>query len=261
MCVARPKLIERATSLVVALAAVLLARRLREHCSSPPFDDSVSASELDARSRDDRAATILSNEYTFVSGLIPFYRRVEIGALGGTGTTIAALLAFIGVLETAADPDRPLEATILSLAALVPLVLLLLELMALMRIMRASAYIRRELYPLAVSLTSRPRVLRWEFSPTQDLLESIAVGREPGPSPRFAKLFASSAPVITAIVLAAVGLPLAGVALDPSDWLAPARLVGYAAAAIAFAIGSYAILSTLRFETRSSGAAAPSDRS
>jgi hypothetical protein len=199
---------------------------------------------------DEHATAILIAEFAFVSGLIPFYRRVEIVALGGTGATIAALLAFVGALEAADEPNRALEASLLSLAALVPLVLLLLELMALTRIMRASAYIRTHLYPLGRELAEQDEILRWEFSPTRNLLESLAEhGR--GPSPAFAKFFASSAPIVASIALAAVGLPVAGLALDPSDALAPARLVGYAASVFTLAVGGYTLFFTMRFEARS----------
>lgn len=198
---------------------------------------------------DDRATSLLLAEYGFVSGLIPFYRRVEILALGGTGATIAALLAFVGGLEAAEDPNRRLQATLLSLAALVPLVLLLLELMALTRIMRASAYIRTDLYPLAKELTGREQILRWEFSPTRTLIESLPGFRRRA-SATFAKFFASSAPIVTAIMSAAVGLPVAGLAIDPSEPFALDRLIGFAAAAIAIAAGGYTLLFTIQFEAR-----------
>jgi hypothetical protein len=247
--VARPT---RNQVLVLALAIALLARLARtgrQTVDAGCVREERSAPERLAR--DDRAATILLGEYAFVSGLIPFYRRVEIVALGGTGATIAAVLAFVGALEAAETPNRSFEASLLSLAAVVPAVLLLLELMALTRIWRASAYIRTDLYPLARDLTAREKVLRWEFAPTASLVENLEpAGDAVGPSPRFAKLLASSAPVIVSIVLAAVAMPLAALALESSDALAPERFVGYVAALLALAVGVYASVFTLRFEAR-----------
>ena len=199
---------------------------------------------------DDRALAILLAEYAFVSGLIPFYRRVEILALSGTGATIAVLLGFVGALEAGDEPNRRLQATLLSLGALVPLLLLLLELMALTRIMRASAYIRTDIYPMAQQLAERDEILRWEFSPTRKLIENLP-GFRRGPSPGFAKFFASSAPIVTAIAVAAIGLPLAGLAVEPSDPLAPDRLIGYVSAALASAAGGYTLFFTIQFEARS----------
>lgn len=245
--------IRRGALLLAVVTIALLTRRrkdVRESAAPLAPSDLAHGSQL-VDSRDDRAISILTSEYTFVSGLIPFYRRVEIAALGGTGATIAALLAFIGALEATQDPDRALEAALLSLASLVPTLLLLLELMALTRVMRASAYIRTHIYPVARELSARDDLLLWEFSPTKDLLDELATAEQPGPPSRFVKVFASSAPVIAAILTAAVGLPLAGYLLAPDEALEPAQLVGYVSAAAALALGGRAIWSTLRFEARS----------
>jgi hypothetical protein len=211
--------------------------------------DLTAAAEI-ATSRDDRAINILASEYSFVSGLIPFYRTVEITALGGTGVTIAVLLGFVGALEATSDPNRSLEAALVSLASIVPAVLLLLELMALTRIMRASAYIRNRIFPIARELTSREDLLQWEFSPTRELVGELTTSERHGPPSRFTKLFASSAPVVTAIVTAAVGLPIAGVALAPDDAFEPAQIVGYVSGGMALGLGIGALVSTLRFEAR-----------
>jgi hypothetical protein len=199
--------------------------------------------------RHDRVAAILLSEYQFVSSMVPFYRRVEMSVLAGAGLTISALLALIAALEGTESPNRAVEADILALATWVPALLLVLELMALLRIARASAYIRSQLYPLAVLTTGEKSVLQWEFGPTLDLLSSAELRS------RFwqgsVRWLISSAPVVVALMVAAAALPVAASAIDAEGVLRPARIAGYIGALTSLALGAYAIAFTVRYEGRS----------
>ena len=197
----------------------------------------------------ERAIQLLISEHTFVSGLIPFYRRVEVTALVGTGLGLATLLGFIGTLEAAPSDHRSLEADIVALASWLPTMLLLIELMALARILRASSYISTQLYPLAVKLSGEEDVFLWEFSPGAKLIEG-AKGKPRLWRP-FIRHFSSSTPLILAIGGTAVVLPFVALTLDQDHSMSAARLAGYLSALIAAALSAYAIAFTVRYESRS----------
>jgi hypothetical protein len=202
-----------------------------------------------AKGKHAAVVAILLSEYDFVSSLVPFYRRVEITVLGGAGLTISALLGLIAALEGGESPNRAVEADILALASWVPALLLVLELMALVRIARASAYIRSQLYPLAVMVTGQESVLQWEFGPTTDLLSADELRSRVWQ--RSVKWLVSSAPVVVALVAVAVALPVAASAIDTGGVFRAARLAGYLGAVTSFALASYGIAFTIRYEGRS----------
>jgi hypothetical protein len=206
----------------------------------------------------------LLHEYDFVAGLIPFYRRVEITALGGAGVVVSAVLGAVATLEGRDPPNRLAEATLLSLAGWAPAMLLLLELMALTRLRRASIYIQTVLYPRAARLAEDPLLLRWEFGPTRGLLQgtpqtTTLVGGRFAKRARFladplVKIFVTSTPLITALVAGAVVLPLVGAALHPGGWLAPVLSAGYVAAGVGICFGVAGFWLTRSHEERATRA-------
>src|SRR5687767_7144569 len=66
------------------------------------------------------ATEVLLAEFQFLSGLIPFYRRVELTVLGGTGLVISAAVAALAALEAAADPQARAEGILLAAGAWAP---------------------------------------------------------------------------------------------------------------------------------------------
>ena len=198
----------------------------------------------------DAAVSILVSEFEFVAGLIPYYRRLEITALAGTGLILSGLLAaWAALLGEGADEDaRRTLSVVLSVAAWGPTLLVLVELMALVRVTRASSYVQHHLHPLAADLTKIDDLLRWEFGPTkwleQEPIRHVVV-----------RVCVSSAPIIVAIGIPAVVLPVAGLRMGAEPW---ALLVGFGAAAVAVVVAAYGAWETTRHELRR-GAAQPAN--
>jgi hypothetical protein len=235
----------RFAGLAIAITvAVLWAAAPRGGGTSPPEDDPNAEAKLQ----------LLIAEYNFVTGLIPFYRSVEMRALGGTGVVLSAVAGAFGAFESAKDPSRPAEGILLAIAALVPALLLLVEVMALTRLRRASLYISKRLHPLAGELTGNdPRLLRWELEPTEILLEqSRAVstarfGRIAGPGAT--KAFVSSAPIIVLIALTTFLLAGAGYLVNP---VAATAIIGAIAIVLAAISAFYGLAFTSLHEGRTS---------
>jgi hypothetical protein len=209
----------------------------------------------DAQQRDAALQLVLA-EFQFVAELIPFYRGIEMRALGGTGLVLSGVAAAVTGLEAAETPEISAEATLLALAAWVPAFLLLIEIMALTRLRRASLYIAKRLHPLAKELAGDPRVLCWELEPSKELFADTlerraAVGRRRGVlalvGERSVKISISSAPLITAIaavsILLAVAAWLRG---GDIDYL----LLGGPAALAAALLTAYGIAFTALHEGR-----------
>ena len=233
---------------------------------------------------DENAALILIAEYGFVAGLIPFYRRVELTATAGTGLLLSAIIAALAALEAAETPNKTAEALILAGGAWVPAFLLLIEIMALTRLRRASLYVRDSLHPLAVQLTGKEEILSWERSPTKNLVDetgrrrdsylaanrkeqaSLAEGdglderlrrrsilqlfgwtEKVFASDRLVTIFASSAPLICAMVVSSIVLAAAGAVVQPYGLT---LTVGPLGALAALALGMYGIAFTQLHEGR-----------
>jgi hypothetical protein len=101
---------------------------------------------------------ILLAEYEFVTGLIRYYREVELRALAGLGLLLTAVAAAVGAIESADEPNRTAEALLLAIAAWVPVVLVVTVLMAKTRGWRAVVYVRDVLSPRANALTGDERL-------------------------------------------------------------------------------------------------------
>jgi hypothetical protein len=215
----------------------------REGTDAPPSkDDDVAEAKLQ----------LLVAEYNFVTGLIPFYRSVEMKALGGTGLVLTAVAAAFGALEAAQHPSRPAEGILLAIAALVPALLLLVEVMALTRLRRASLYISKHLHPIAGELTGDDaRVLRWELEPTRILLEeskevsTARFARIAGPGAT--KAFVSSAPIVALIALTTILLADMGYAINP---VATTAVIGGIAIVFAAISAFYGLAFTIVHELR-----------
>jgi hypothetical protein len=141
--------------------------------------------------------------------------------------------------------------------------LLLIELMALTRIARASLYISRRLHPVAAALSGPHRVLEFEHSPRNELLELVSGATEipdgAGDSgkkgnqraetfgDKVLMLFFSSTPLILGVIIAAAALAAFGIAVDPG-----LLTIGFGAPAIvlAGALGLRGIRFSLAHERR-----------
>jgi hypothetical protein len=213
--------------------------------------------------RNQATAEFLLAEYHFLSGLIPFYRQVEMTALAGTGLVLSGVVAALAALEAADRPNRAAEGVLLAVGAWAPTLLLLVENVALTRLRRASLYIAEDLHPLAVALTGR-QVLSWELAPGRRLMETFDAAGEArrGWAGRIAtrrsvQFFASSAPLLMTMMAASVVFAVAGVVLHATLLNA---VVGGLAALCALAIGAYGIAFTWIQEQRHGAAEARAPR-
>jgi hypothetical protein len=182
--------------------------------------------------RADRAASLLEREYEYVSALIPFYRRVELGALVATAVLVTSALTTVAVLEAADPPKSAAAGVLLTTAACVPPFLLLLQFVAVVRLRRAAFYIRDRLRPLARELTGDERILGWEVSREVDMTLT-GKGRLHG--------VILSVPLLPPLA-AALGLASAGIAKGPSllTWL-----VGVAACVASISIAGLVLSQNL----------------
>jgi uncharacterized membrane protein HdeD (DUF308 family) len=64
------------------------------------------------------ATDVLLAEFQFLSGLIPFYRHVELTVLVGTGLVISGVVAALAALEAAENPNATAGGILLALGAL-----------------------------------------------------------------------------------------------------------------------------------------------
>jgi hypothetical protein len=175
---------------------------------------------------------LLLAEYTWVSGLIRYYREVELKALFGTGLVLSGVGAAFAALRAADDEDA-VEAIglVFAIAASITAFVLPVVMMASMRGQRAVVYVREWLHPLAAELTQDARFLAWE-SVAAPLYTALA-----GRSGR-----ALSATVVVVLIGAAsLALVVAAWTVEPSAWarriaaLAAACDVTFMYAAVRFA--------------------------
>jgi len=212
-------------------------------CLRPtPVDDSTAPAT-------DKRIEIFLAEYQWVSSQIPFYRQVEVTALGASAIILSAVASVVAVLESGEGaPDRAAEGTLLAVSAWAPTLLLLVEIMALSRIRRAALYIRDHLRPRACSLTGDQDLLRWEVLKPDE----IFFPNDEGPHWwwRFA---VSSAPIVLAIGSVAIALAIAGAVIHPDSWTAPVLVSGFAAAFVGLCLAFYGVVLSWRHEGRHGG--------
>jgi ClpA/ClpB-like protein len=205
---------------------------------APEEEAAAGAIRAFAGRRRELAASMLEREYEFVSGMIPFYRRVELTALGGAGLVVSSVLAAVAALAGKGSHEA-VEGGLLAGAAWGPAILLLVEAMALTRMRRASLYLRNSLRPLVVELTGEPRLLQWELAPSAAL-------REAGHG-RVAGMMVSSAGIVLAMALSTLAMSAIGIAIHPT---AATLALGLSATAFALAITAYGLSITLTEEGR-----------
>lgn len=194
---------------------------------STPEDD------LDASAAVEQAKLeLVVAEYNWVSGLIRYYREVELKALGGTGLLLSAAVAGFTALRAAEKDTQHEQALLLSTAAWVPAVSLLIVLMASLRGFRAVVYVRDRLHPLAVRLAGGDEeVLAWEQDSQRLAFETSVLGRSS--VGRVVQWLITGLPVILLITMASLFLAIAGLVLWPSLTTAA---IGVPAAALALAL-------------------------
>jgi hypothetical protein len=201
------------------------------------------ASSDDTAQSPSAAVVVLVTEFEFVAGLIPYYRRLEITALAGTGLILSGLLAAWAAMVSEGPVDARTErafGVVLSLAAWGPAMMTLVQLMALVRLRRASSYIREHLQGLAKIVTGTSGLLLWESAPTDWL------GNVPRRS-LLLRLSVSSIPITLAIAIPAVLLPLVGAWFGAEPWAVGA---GAVAGGLALAAGVSGANETIRHELR-----------
>jgi hypothetical protein len=115
------------------------------------------------RGSEDPKIQLLVAEYTWVAGLIRYYREVELKALAGTGLVLSGIGAAFAALRASDNPDAiHALGVVFAIGAAVTAFALPVVLMANMRGMRATVYVREWLHPLAAEATKDPRFLAWE---------------------------------------------------------------------------------------------------
>ena len=169
----------------------------------------------------DARALLLVAEYTWVTGLIRYYREVELKALVGTGLVLSGVGAAFAALRASENEQAP-EAMgmVFAIAASITAFVLPVVLMANMRGMRAVVYAREWLHPLAAELAD-PRFLAWE-AVAGSLYESMT-----GKHVRTLRWVVSAAVVIFLIGAASLGLVVAAWTVEWSAW---SRVIASAAA-------------------------------
>jgi hypothetical protein len=216
-----------------------MARSATQSNRSDNAHGQASRDSLATDSRD-RALTLLTAEYAYVSQNILLYRHLETFVLAGTGLVATGALAAYASLTAGENPDAHAAGIVLSAAAWGPALLLLVELTALTRVMRASRYISRRLRPVATELVQRDDLFGWEIASTSSLLDDLPDGPAWSLFRTLANLFSSSVgtqliPSLTVCALTTGGLI---VQASPTAWLLgiTAILVGIAAAAYGVAL-------------------------
>jgi hypothetical protein len=127
----------------------------------------------------DRALTAVLAEYTFVSGLIPFYRGVEIRALSALGLSVGAITTVFVALSEQRGANIAALSGILGLTTWIFVLFATIEVTASLRIKRASTYIQNYLYPLITAIAP-PANLQWESMKSADLIgvpEPVRLGQ------------------------------------------------------------------------------------
>ena len=200
------------------------------------------------------AADLLIAEFQYVSGLIPYYRNVEMLVLAGTGIVATAALAASAALMSGENPRPSVAAIVLVAAAWGPALLLMVEATALVRIRRASLFIGQNLHEVAKDLTGRVDLLTFEHDPAKFLRSDLAErGLSEGQRARI-DLVGASVGILAIPVVTTAGLAAGGVLIDGS--LAPS-LVGAGALVCAVVLGWYSFRITHPHEKRQSGTLGP----
>lgn len=119
-------------------------------------------------------AHLLVAEYTWVAGLVRYYREVELKALAGTGLILSGVGAAYAALA-ASDNEKAIDRAgmVFALAAMITAFVLPVVLMANLRGFRAVSYVREWQHPLAAELARDPRFLAWEAA-ANELFEVVA---------------------------------------------------------------------------------------
>jgi hypothetical protein len=154
---------------------------------------------------------LLVAEYTWVSGLIRYYREVEFKALVGTGLVLSGVGAAFAALRASENPDAAgAIGLIFAIGAWITAFALPVVVMANMRGLRAVIYVREWLHPLATELARDARFLAWE-TVAGKLYASLA-----GRYERVLKPVLSTAVVVLLIGVASLALVVAAWTVEPS---------------------------------------------
>ena len=171
----------------------------------------------------DARLQLLVAEYTWVAGLIRYYREVELKALAATGVVLSGVGAAFAALRASGNPDAAgAIGLVFALAAAITAFVLPVVVMASMRGLRAVFYLREWLHPLAAELAGDARYLAWE-AVAGNVFAALA-GR-PG---RALRPVLSAAVVVFLIGAASLALAVAAWTVEPSVW---SRAIAAAAAA------------------------------
>jgi hypothetical protein len=156
---------------------------------------------------------VLVAEYTWVSGLIRYYREVELKALAGTGLVLSGVGAAFAALH-ASQNDQAVHAIgiVFAIAAAITAFALPVVVMANLRGMRAVVYLREWLHPLAAELTGDARFLAWEaVAPPMAVMVADGFGE-------LLKAVVSSTVVVFLIAAASLLLAVAGATVEHTVW-------------------------------------------
>jgi hypothetical protein len=187
----------------------------------------------------DARLQLLVAEYTWVTGLIRYYREVELKALFGTGLVLSGVGAAFAALRASDNPDAAdAIGLVFAIAASITAFVLPVVVMANMRGMRAVVYVREWLHPLSAELAQDARFLAWE-AVTRELYDALA-----GRLGVLMKPMLSAAVVVCLIGATSLALAAAAFFVEHST---SSRAIGGAAAVCDLIF----ICAALRFASRS----------
>jgi hypothetical protein len=178
-----------------------------------PMNGPDEPAETGGTSTTDARLQLLIAEYEWVSGLIRYYREVEVKALAGTGLVLSGVGAAFAALQSSSNPDAVNAlGLVFAIAASIVAFVLPVVFMANMRGLRAVVYVREWLHPLAAELVRDPRFLAWE-SVAERLYIALA-----GRLGQVLKPVLSAAVVIFLIGTASLLLVVAACTVEYSPW-------------------------------------------
>jgi hypothetical protein len=201
------------------------------------MSDGRGPAELTDSAITDSRLQLLIAEYTWVSGLIRYYREVELKALAATGLVLSGVGAAYAALSASENRSAgDAIGVVFAIAACITAFVLPVVLMANRRGLRAVVYVREWLHPLAAEMTGDARFLAWE---------SVAGGLYVGLARRrhrhMIRPALTSAVVFCLIGAASVSLVIAAWTVKHSPW---SRIIGTGAAALDLLF----IFAAVRFE-------------
>jgi hypothetical protein len=162
-------------------------------------------------------------EYSYVSGLIPYYRSVEAGVLSMVSVLMAALIGFVATVNAQTKAlDYSAQGAVLALSAWLVVLLVAIEVTALLRISRASNYLKDHVYP-RLEVVTGDVTTGFESAKSLELIgNKKLIGTKAGlRSDWFRGRFVTSAPIVLGLGILSIILPVLGIGISFFGELSP----------------------------------------